>query len=68
MHGWAEHNERVRMLHTEESNDPGLIARRLRLISALQVDLYAQASASRVPGVVYSGFDTLRTRRHRGPS
>ncbi|WP_244938667.1 acetyl-CoA hydrolase/transferase C-terminal domain-containing protein [Actinomadura madurae] len=47
------------MLRTEKTNDPSLIARRPRLISvnsALQVDLYAQANASRVRGVIYSGF------------
>ncbi|TYK52453.1 acetyl-CoA hydrolase/transferase family protein [Actinomadura decatromicini] len=59
LYDWVDHNERVRMLRTEKTNDPGLIARRPRLISvnsALQVDLYAQANASRVRGVVYSGF------------
>ncbi|TYB41898.1 acetyl-CoA hydrolase/transferase family protein [Actinomadura chibensis] len=59
LYDWVDHNERVRMLRTEKTNDPSLIARRPRLISvnsALQVDLYAQANASRVRGVVYSGF------------
>jgi acyl-CoA hydrolase len=47
------------MLRTEKTNDPGLISRRPRLVSvnsALQVDLFAQANASRVHGVIYSGF------------
>ncbi|WP_230421323.1 acetyl-CoA hydrolase/transferase C-terminal domain-containing protein [Actinomadura soli] len=47
------------MLRTEKTNDPNLIARRPRLISvnsALQVDLYAQANAGRVRGVIYPGF------------
>ncbi len=47
------------MLRTEKTNDPGLIARRPRLVSvnsALQVDLFAQANAGRVRGAVYSGF------------
>ncbi|TCO55654.1 acetyl-CoA hydrolase/transferase-like protein [Actinocrispum wychmicini] len=44
---------------TEKTNDPGLIARQRSLVSvngALQVDLFAQANASRVHGVIYSGF------------
>jgi acyl-CoA hydrolase len=59
LYDWADRNERVRMLRTEKTNDPSLIARQPRLISvnsALQVDLYAQANASRVRGVIYSGF------------
>ncbi|MGP4024321.1 acetyl-CoA hydrolase/transferase family protein [Actinomadura sp. 3N407] len=59
LYEWADRNERVRMLRTEKTNDPGLIARRPRMVSvnsALQVDLYAQANASRVRGVIYSGF------------
>ncbi|CNE55767.1 acetyl-CoA hydrolase/transferase [Mycobacterium tuberculosis] len=59
LYDWADRNERVRMLRTEKTNDPSLIARRPRLVSvnsALQVDLYAQANASRVRGVIYSGF------------
>ncbi|WP_367129357.1 acetyl-CoA hydrolase/transferase family protein [Saccharothrix sp. HUAS TT1] len=59
LYAWVDRNPRVRLLRTEKTNDPGLIARRPRLISinsALQVDLYAQANASRVHGVIYSGF------------
>ncbi len=59
LYGWVDRNPRVRLLRTEKTNDPGLIARRPRLVSinsALQVDLYAQANASRVHGVIYSGF------------
>ncbi|MDN3358937.1 acetyl-CoA hydrolase/transferase C-terminal domain-containing protein [Actinomadura sp. DC4] len=59
LYDWLDHNERVRMLRTEKTNDPGSIARRPRLVSvnsALQVDLFAQANASRVHGVIYSGF------------
>ncbi|GAA3939149.1 acetyl-CoA hydrolase/transferase C-terminal domain-containing protein [Actinomadura viridis] len=59
LYAWADRNERIRMLRTEKTNDPGLIARRPRLVSvnsALQVDLFAQANASRVNGVIYSGF------------
>ncbi|GAA1298928.1 acetyl-CoA hydrolase/transferase family protein [Saccharothrix xinjiangensis] len=59
LYEWVDRNPRVRLLRTEKTNDPGLIARRQRLVSinsALQVDLYAQANASRVHGVIYSGF------------
>jgi len=59
LYDWIDRNGRVRMLRTEKTNDPGLIARRPRLVSinsALQVDLYAQANASRVDDVTYSGF------------
>ncbi|NUT46962.1 MAG: 4-hydroxybutyrate CoA-transferase [Saccharothrix sp.] len=59
LYRWVDRNPRVRLLRTEKTNDPGLIARRQRLVSinsALQVDLYAQANASRVRGVIYSGF------------
>lgn len=59
LYAWVDRNPRVRLLRTEKTNDPGLIARQHCLISvnsALQVDLYAQANASRVGGVIYSGF------------
>jgi acyl-CoA hydrolase len=59
LYDWADRNERIRMLRTEKTNDPGLIARQPRLVSvnsALQVDLFAQANASRVHGAIYSGF------------
>ncbi|TDV42556.1 acetyl-CoA hydrolase/transferase family protein [Actinophytocola oryzae] len=59
LYEWVDRNPRVRLLRTEKTNDPGLIARRRSLVSvngALQVDLYAQANASRVHGVIYSGF------------
>jgi acyl-CoA hydrolase len=59
LYDWADRNHRVRMLRTEKTNDPGLIARQPRMTSvntALQVDLFAQANAGRVHGVIYSGF------------
>ena len=59
LYGWVDRNPRVRLLRTEKTNDPGLIARQRALVSvngALQVDLYAQANASRVRGAIYSGF------------
>lgn len=52
-------NRRVRMLRTENTNDPGQIARQRQMTSvngALQVDLFDQANASRIKGRIYSGF------------
>jgi acyl-CoA hydrolase len=59
LYEWVDRNPRVRLLRTEKTNDPGLIARQRSLVSvngALEVDLYAQANASRVRGAIYSGF------------
>jgi acyl-CoA hydrolase len=59
LYDWIDRNPRIRMLRTEKVNDPGRIARQPRMVSvnsALQVDLFAQANASRVRGVIYSGF------------
>ncbi len=52
-------NRKVRMLRTENTNDPGQIARQRQMTSvngALQVDLFDQANASRIKGRIYSGF------------
>jgi acyl-CoA hydrolase len=59
LYDWIDRNPRVRMLRTEKTNDPGLIATHPRMASvngALQVDLFAQANAARVHGLIYSGF------------
>jgi len=59
LYDWADDNHRVRMLRTEKTNDPGLIARQHAMTSvnsALQIDLYGQANASRARGSIYSGF------------
>ena len=59
LYDWIDRNPRIRMLRTEKTNDPGLIARQPRLAAvngALQVDLFGQANASRVHGVIFSGF------------
>jgi acyl-CoA hydrolase len=59
LYDWIDRNPRVRLLRTEKTNDPGLIARHPRMVSvngALQVDLFAQANAARVHGMIYSGF------------
>lgn len=57
---WVRRNPLVRLLRTEKTNDPGVIARQPRMTSvnaAMQVDLYAQANASRRPGGgIFSGF------------
>lgn len=59
LYNWIDRNPRVRMLRTEKTNDPGLIARQPAMTSingALEVDLFAQANAARVKGAIYSGF------------
>jgi len=59
LYDWMDRNPRIRMLRTETTNDPAMIALQPRMVSvntALQVDLFAQANASRVRGVIYSGF------------
>lgn len=50
LYDWINRNPRIRLLRTEKTNDPGLIARHPRMVSvkgALQVDLFAQANAAR---------------------
>jgi acyl-CoA hydrolase len=59
LYRWVDHNPRLRMMRTETTNDPGMIARQPRMTSintALQVDLLAQANANLVGGRIYSGF------------
>ncbi|NBH03844.1 acetyl-CoA hydrolase/transferase C-terminal domain-containing protein [Amycolatopsis sp. SID8362] len=59
LYEWVDRNPRVRLLRTEKTNDPAVIARQRRLVSvnsALEIDLYAQANASRVRGAIHSGF------------
>jgi acyl-CoA hydrolase len=59
LYDWLDHNPRIRLLRTEKTNDPATIARQPRMTSvngALQVDLFAQANAARVHGMIYSGF------------
>ena len=56
---WADDNERVQMTRTEVTNDPGRIARNPSMVSvntALQVDLFGQANASRIRARIHSGF------------
>jgi acyl-CoA hydrolase len=62
LYSWVDANPRLRLLRTETTNNPAMIARQRKMTSintALQVDLFAQANASRRPdrpGRVYSGF------------
>ena len=47
------------MMRTEHTNDPGLIAQQRKMTSvntALEVDLFGQANASRINARIYSGF------------
>lgn len=56
---WVDRNPRVQMIRTETSNDPAIISRNPAMVSvntALQVDLFGQANASRVHAHIYSGF------------
>jgi acyl-CoA hydrolase len=59
LYAWLDGNVRVHMLRTETTNDPGRIAAQRAMTSinsALQVDLFAQANASRIGDRMYSGF------------
>jgi acyl-CoA hydrolase len=59
LYDWMNRNPKVCMLRTETTNDPAMIALQPQMVSvntALQVDLFAQANASRVRGAIYSGF------------
>ncbi|SNC65086.1 Acyl-CoA hydrolase [Kytococcus aerolatus] len=59
LYEWLDGNERVRMLRTERTNDPGLIAQQPAMVSinsALEVDLFGQANASRIDARIHSGF------------
>ncbi len=59
LYDWIDQNRRVRMVRTERANDPAQIARQRAMTSvnaALQVDLFAQANASRINGRIFSGF------------
>jgi acyl-CoA hydrolase len=59
LYDWLDGNRRVHMLRTERTNDPGLIARQRSMTSintALEVDLFGQANASRIDARIHSGF------------
>ena len=59
LYSWVHRNERVRLLRTEKTNDPALIKLNNQMVSvnsALQVDLFGQANASRIGRRIYSGI------------
>ncbi len=59
LYDWVDDNPRVQMLRTETTNSPAAIARQPAMTSintALQVDLFDQANASRIRARIYSGF------------
>lgn len=59
LYRWVDGNPKVRLLRTETVNDPMQISRQPKLISinsALEVDLFAQANASRINARIHSGF------------
>ena len=59
LYDWVDDNHRVAMMRTEHTNDPGLIAQQRQMTSvntALEVDLFGQANASRINARIYSGF------------
>ena len=79
LYDWVDDNPRVRMLRTETTNSPAAIAQQPAMTSintALQVDLFDQANASRIGTRIYSGFGgqtdftvgCTATRRAAGPS
>ena len=59
LYAWVDGNERVLMRRTEITNDPGRIGANPAMVSvntALQVDLFGQANASRINARIHSGF------------
>ena len=59
LYAWVDDNPRVRMARTEVTNAPSRIAAQPRMTSintALQVDLFDQANASRIGARIHSGF------------
>lgn len=59
LYDWLDRNPRVRMIRTERANDPAKIAMQRQMTSvntALQVDLFGQANASRIRARIHSGF------------
>ncbi|GAA1805231.1 MAG: acetyl-CoA hydrolase [Actinobacteria bacterium] len=59
LYDWVDGNHRVRMMRTERTNDPSMIALQRYMTSintALEIDLFGQANASRIKARIYSGF------------
>ncbi len=59
LYSWVNRNPRVQILRSEVTNAPARIAANRAMTSintALQVDLFGQANASRIGARIYSGF------------
>jgi acyl-CoA hydrolase len=59
LYSWVDRNPRVQVLRTETTNSPARIASHRTMTSintALQVDLFGQANASRISARIHSGF------------
>ncbi len=59
LYAWVDGNPRVQLARTEKTNNPAHIAGNAAMTSvntALQVDLFGQANASRIGAKIYSGF------------
>ncbi len=59
LYDWVHRNERIRLLRTETTNSPQIISQNPLMTSintALQVDLFDQANASRIKTRIFSGF------------
>ncbi|WP_199698504.1 acetyl-CoA hydrolase/transferase family protein [Deinococcus cavernae] len=59
LYRWMDGNDQIRMLRTETTNAPTEISKQPGMTSvntALQVDLFAQANASRIGARIFSGF------------
>jgi acyl-CoA hydrolase len=59
LYAWVNRNDRVRILRTETTNAPEQISQNPGMVSintALQVDLFDQANASRINARIHSGF------------
>jgi len=59
LYDWVHRNPRVQVLRTETTNSPARIAVNSLMTSintALQVDLFGQANASRISARIHSGF------------
>jgi acyl-CoA hydrolase len=59
LYAWLDGNDRVLLRRTEVTNSPARIAEQRQMTSvntALQIDLFGQANASRIQGRIYSGF------------
>jgi acyl-CoA hydrolase len=59
LYAWVDRNPRVQILRTETTNSPARVAANRAMTSintALQVDLFGQANASRIRARIHSGF------------